>query len=550
MSIIFPGTKIFKINEFITLRFNGHKTEIYVNNERFIQCKYLLLTIPTKKIREFDEIDSIDDAKERLNAMLELKEESNIKIPPDVEFWAHCSNLQVWVEKDYDTRLLHSNLSFPLLKKLADIGDPKAKIRLPEEIIKRFESKRENVVRFLLIRKYLNYFTQEQKDTLLLRFFEGDDVEMIALLLRDCALDLLSTKYHNSIILHFFDLKPLLRHKHLLSSRYHLMKLFDRLSEAEKIEALSKLIDKGSLDLSNLSLNEIPKEILQFQIKTLNISKNTIEIIPNWFGECTSLQTLNFSNQRLKRTFETRNLMLPESIGNLTNLKYLDLTLCKITHVSDTIGNLNALEILKLSDNKLIEIPQSINNLSNLKELHLDRNKLDSIPDLSNLTSLKKLDLTHNNLSEFPQFILKLTNLEQLFLGFNKIDRIPLNISNLNNLKQLILQDNKLINKIPNSIGKLKNLEFLVLEGNKILNLPEEIGELKNLKTLYLNENCLKNLPDSIGNLINLNELYLEKNQLEKLPCSIEKLLKLKKFDIRWNNIKDIPKSLKSLPHF
>ncbi len=48
-------------------------------------------------------------------------------ILPIKEFWGHCSNLQAWAEYGYDTRLLHPNLAFPLLEKLATVGDPIAK---------------------------------------------------------------------------------------------------------------------------------------------------------------------------------------------------------------------------------------------------------------------------------------------------------------------------------------------------------------------------------------------------------------------------------------
>ena len=49
-------------------------------------------------------------------------------------------NLQVWAEMNYDTRILHRNLAFPLLKKLAQVGDPIAKKALKDEIAKRFLS--------------------------------------------------------------------------------------------------------------------------------------------------------------------------------------------------------------------------------------------------------------------------------------------------------------------------------------------------------------------------------------------------------------------------
>lgn len=61
-------------------------------------------------------------------------------ITPEEEFWGHCSNLQAWVENNYDTRLLHSNIAFPLLKKLTEAGDPNTNKVFKEEIARRFES--------------------------------------------------------------------------------------------------------------------------------------------------------------------------------------------------------------------------------------------------------------------------------------------------------------------------------------------------------------------------------------------------------------------------
>ncbi|KKN50191.1 hypothetical protein LCGC14_0635370, partial [marine sediment metagenome] len=67
-------------------------------------------------------IQSIDDVSEKLNNALDGKNGEGFDITPEAEFWGHCSNFQVWAEQNYDTRLLHSNLSFPLLKKLTEIG--------------------------------------------------------------------------------------------------------------------------------------------------------------------------------------------------------------------------------------------------------------------------------------------------------------------------------------------------------------------------------------------------------------------------------------------
>ena len=141
----------FRINEHLSLKLEEGKTIIYVDNERFSQCKYLLLNIHIDKISKFDEIQSIDEASVNFNKFLDSSQDGSInpvEIPPEVEFWGHCSNLQVWAENRYDTRLLHRNLAFPLLNKLAEVGDSLAKVVFKEEIIKRFSSGERTVMQF------------------------------------------------------------------------------------------------------------------------------------------------------------------------------------------------------------------------------------------------------------------------------------------------------------------------------------------------------------------------------------------------------------------
>ncbi|MHA1235248.1 MAG: hypothetical protein ACTSQL_09225, partial [Promethearchaeota archaeon] len=125
----------FKVNDYLSLRFEDEKTIIYVAGKRFRQCINLLLDIPVDDIREFDQIDSIDEAAEKLGISTE-NEELPRNIPPKVEFWGHCSNLQVWFENNYDTRVIHSNIAFPLLKKLSESGDKVALRVFKEEIAK------------------------------------------------------------------------------------------------------------------------------------------------------------------------------------------------------------------------------------------------------------------------------------------------------------------------------------------------------------------------------------------------------------------------------
>ena len=107
-------------------------------------------------------MESIDQLEGQLDKSMETRGGEQLNIPPETEFWAHCSNLQVWVEYGYNTKMLHRNLAFPLLKRLTEVGDSQAKRVFKEEIAKRFESGFEPVVKFLIIQGYMEYFTREE----------------------------------------------------------------------------------------------------------------------------------------------------------------------------------------------------------------------------------------------------------------------------------------------------------------------------------------------------------------------------------------------------
>ena len=88
--------KEFRVNKFVTIKLEDTETVIYVAGERFDQCKFLLLEIPIESIQNLNELDSIDEVSEGLDRMLEGMGDEFSIIPPEVEYWAHCSNLQVW----------------------------------------------------------------------------------------------------------------------------------------------------------------------------------------------------------------------------------------------------------------------------------------------------------------------------------------------------------------------------------------------------------------------------------------------------------------------
>ena len=144
-----PGLREWHQNDTRIVR-NVESKEYYVLNRRFENTISI----------------SIDEAEEKLDHYLESNTADEIGLTPEVEFWGHCSNLQAWVEHDYDTRLLHRNLSFPLLKKLTEAGDPKAKRVFKDEIALRLEENNRTVTQYLVEEDYLKYFTFEELDLL------------------------------------------------------------------------------------------------------------------------------------------------------------------------------------------------------------------------------------------------------------------------------------------------------------------------------------------------------------------------------------------------
>jgi GTPase SAR1 family protein len=157
----------FSVNEYLTLKVQNNRINIYVKGKLFDQCKYLLLNIPYRNMEDYDEIESIDEAAEKLNKSMEGFNRVNWEIPIESEFWGHCSNLQAWYENGYDTRLLHRNLAFPLLKALVDAGDRLAKRVFKEEIALRLESGYPSVVKYLVNQGYLDYLDKDELEIII-----------------------------------------------------------------------------------------------------------------------------------------------------------------------------------------------------------------------------------------------------------------------------------------------------------------------------------------------------------------------------------------------
>ncbi|QEE15008.1 leucine-rich repeat domain-containing protein [Promethearchaeum syntrophicum] len=93
----------------------------------------------------------------------------------------------------------------------------------------------------------------------------------------------------------------------------------------------------------------------------------------------------------------TFNLLteLPDFIGNLIELRILDLEWNNLTSIPDSIGKLNNLIDFRLFENEISFLPETFGNLTALKYLSLDISELSSFP--KSFRNLKNLEWRHLN---------------------------------------------------------------------------------------------------------------------------------------------------------
>lgn len=396
----------FQINKYIILKLENDKTNIYVNESLFQQCKFLLLEIPIDQVKYLYEVGSIDEIAEQLDNFLEDNNQT-INIPLETEFWGHSSNLQVWYENGYDTRLLHSNMAFPLLKRLTEVWDPLAVKVFKEEIMKRLESGYPSVITYLLKEKYTDYISRQD---LFYSLLEPKETEVI------------------------LELEAFLGETTKI----------DDIKEYEEDERMSITIENKKivrLQVVGCGLKYLPENLIKLtHLKHLYLNGNDFRNLPKWIGDLKALETLALRSCDLEsipesicnlKRLEKLNLVnnylteLPISIGNLVNLKELNCGGNELEELPKSIGLLKYLEELYLNGNVIKELPDSLGNLSNLKQLVLKLNKLKFLPDtVRNLINLEKLDIDGNYFKNIPNFVLDLPKIKELKIDSNLLETV------------------------------------------------------------------------------------------------------------------------------
>lgn len=194
----------------------------------------------------------------------------------------------------------------------------------------------------------------------------------------------------------------------------------------------------GTLKLSQRKLNEFPRNlhVLAPLLRTLDLSENKFNALPNEIGEFTLLKQLNLSMNRL-------------------------------TGVPGTLGALAKLECLNCAENQIRSIPSSLSRLSNLKQVYLSGNQISDFPLMfCGLRHLDVLDLSGNRLTIVPDAVSGLY-VTELNLNQNQIATISERLADCPQLKTLRLEENCLqLSSVPLKILKNSKVSVLALDGN------------------------------------------------------------------------------------
>jgi hypothetical protein len=256
------------------------------------------------------------------------------------------------------------------------------------------------------------------------------------------------------------------------------------------------------LDLQGCGLTEVPSEVRGLRdLRVLDISHNSIESLPLWFGELEKLVSFDAPSNKLRE--------FPVVLRNLKNLRRLNLFSNDISVIPDWIGELSNLEDFAFGNNPISDVPESIKGLTSLTIVDAGDSAggcpLGGLPPaLRHCVTLQDLMAEQCEITLIPDWIEDLKDLSSLSLANNLITDVPSALLKLKKLGSVDLAQNPLIPEVQAALEEGWNSlkRYLKARGEGRISLHEAklilVGEGEVGKSCLLR--ALRNEPWIEGN--------------------------------------------------
>ncbi|TYJ36371.1 hypothetical protein E1A91_A05G302900v1 [Gossypium mustelinum] len=291
------------------------------------------------------------------------------------------------------------------------------------------------------------------------------------------------------------------RYSYFIGSRYNGFKRFHTFGDAEHLRTFMSFMlpNEGDCYLSNSVLIDLLPRLRCLRV--LSLEGYYITKLPDSIGDLTHIRYLNFSYTKIKS--------LPESICTLFNLQTLLLRGCdRLKHLGSDLRLLANLQRLDITDANSIEgMPFGIGELIDLQSVSnfvlgqgvgYQIRELKNLSDLKGQLSISGLEHLVNAQDATEAMLFSKFSLDDLELKWTADVKGDLQNAGVEKEVLSLLQSHKKLKKLsikcyggqtfPNWIGdcSLKNLMFLEFEHcHKCISLPA-LGQLPFLKALYV----------------------------------------------------------------
>ncbi|XP_078488415.1 leucine-rich repeats and immunoglobulin-like domains protein 3 [Ciona intestinalis] len=302
------------------------------------------------------------------------------------------------------------------------------------------------------------------------------------------------------------------------------------------IEGLTEWPSLRVLDLSFNTIRGIRSNtfINQGNLTELYLHKNNITTVnEHAFAGLVSLETLSLGRNRIGNGRNGLKYFAPsevlasnaECIGNLSKLRFLDLSRNRINHIKGLAFNgMCQLRTLLLHGNRISNLKDaSFYSLKALTTLRMDDNRIRSVDMgwLYDLKSLEKLSLSRNKVNSISSGAWKLCKeIRHLNLSHNDLTTIiSKQFESLTVMQTLDLSRNAIVAMEKEAFYGLRKLKKLVLSRNLISSSVEDLGGifrgLESIETLLMNNNRIRSLsPDTFVGADKLVYLDLRNNNI------------------------------------